>query len=90
MANWKITLPSGKTYEKAEIALGVYSVVAELLNEKVKNWDDLEPYMGPNQLVAWIAVLSADESDVKDVQFHLQNAMTMPMAAAIRLIDTSE
>jgi hypothetical protein len=57
--------------------------VQTLLGDKATDFDALQPYKGPDQLAAWYAVLSADASDIKDVQFHLAQAYAMPLAVLI-------
>jgi hypothetical protein len=88
MASWKITLPSGTTYNEATIPAGQYMAVAELLDGAP--WNAIEPTVGPRQLIAWAAVLSASESDDKDVATHLVTIMQSPMIDIMRMLQVSE
>jgi hypothetical protein len=88
MASWKITLPNGSTHNQATISAGQYSTASELLDGA--GWDAIEPTRGPRQLIAWIAILSASESDDKDVMTHLVNTMSMPMVDVVRMLQVSE
>jgi len=88
MASWKITLPSGKTENGATISAGQYMTVAELLDGA--DWAHIEPTVGPRQLIAWLAVLVASESDDKDVSAHLVRIMQMPMVDVMSMLQVSE
>lgn len=85
---WKITLPSGETYNQATITAGQYNTVAEILDGA--DWNHLEPTVGPRQLIAWVAILKAVESDDKDVMTHLVEVMQMPMIDVVSMLQVSE
>jgi hypothetical protein len=84
---WKITLPSGNDYNMATINAGLYNSVAEILVDA--NWDDIQPTKGPRQLIAWVAILQASESDDGDVMKHLIEVMKMPMVDLIKMLQVS-
>jgi hypothetical protein len=84
---WKITTKSGKSYNQATISAGVYNAVAEVLNDA--SWSQLEPTVGPRQLIAWLAILEADESNDKDVMSHLTEVMQRPMVEVITALQLS-
>jgi hypothetical protein len=88
MASWKITLPSGETFNQATITAGQYNAVAEVLNGG--DWATIEPTAGPRSLIAWIAILMASESEDKDVMTHLVNVMQSPMVDIVRMLQVSE
>lgn len=85
MANWSMTV-NDTTYHSPEITVGLWASVAQLMGDRVKNFGDLDPFVGPDQLAAWYAVLAADSSDNKSVQFHLENAYAMPMVQLVQLV----
>ena len=86
-ASWKITLPSGTTHNMATVSAGVYNTVAELLDNA--DWKNIEPTAGPRQLVAWVAILMALESEDKDIMVHLTEVMTMPMVDVLKMLQVS-
>lgn len=86
MANWTFTV-NETTYESPTISVGLWSAVAQLLNGRAHNFGDLDPFIGPDQLAAWYAVLAADSSDNKNVQFHLEEAMAMPMVQLVSMVN---
>jgi hypothetical protein len=88
MASWKITLPSGTTYNQATISAGQYNAVAEVLEGA--DWAHREPTVGPRQLIAWVAILKASESDDRDVMKHLVDVMGMPMVDVVSMLQVSE
>ena len=85
---WKITLASGTSYNQANISAGTYSTVAELLEGA--DWSQLEPTVGPRQLIAWVAILEAIESEDKDVMNHLVQVMGRPMIDVLNTLQVSE
>lgn len=88
MATWKITLPSGTTYNQATITAGQYNAVAEVLDGA--DWNHLEPTVGPRQLIAWIAILKASEAEDKDVMTNLVEVMNMPMVDVVSMLQIAE
>ena len=86
MANWTFTIDD-KKFPSAAISVGLWSAVAQVLDGRARTFDDLQPYIGPDQLAAWYAVLKADSSDNKNVQQHLQEAYSMPMAKLILMVN---
>jgi len=86
---WKITLPSGTEHTSATITAGQFIAVAEVINGV--NWDQVEPTVGPRQLVAWIAMLSASEADgAGDIAVELERVMAMPMNEVIQMLNVDE
>jgi hypothetical protein len=86
MANWTMTI-NDKAFRSAEVSVGLWSAVAQVMGpERVKTFDDLQPYVGPDQLAAWYAVLVADSSDDKDVMTHLKTAYAMPMVELVSMV----
>lgn len=76
-----------KTYHSAQISVGLWSTVSQVLDGRARNFDDLQPYIGPDQLAAWYAVLAADSSENKNVQHHLQEAYSMPMVKLVTMVN---
>ncbi len=86
MANWSMTI-NDKTYHSATISVGLWSAVQQLMGDRAVTFDSLQPYVGPDQMAAWYAVLLADSSENKDVQTHLRAAYAMPLADMVGLVN---
>ena len=85
---WSIKLESGKTYAMADLNVGQYTVVSELL--EAGGWDVLQPTYGPRPLAAWVAVLQATESQDRDVSNHLADIMSWPMTRLMQCLVIEE
>lgn len=85
---WSIKLENGKTFAMAELNVGQYTVVSELL--EAAGWDTLQPTYGPRPLAAWVAVLNATESEDRDVSHHLAEVMQWPMPRLMQCLVIEE
>jgi hypothetical protein len=86
---WKITLPSGTEHTSATITAGQFVAVSEVIDGA--RWDQVEPTVGPRQLIAWVAVLAASEENGDgDLASELAKVMAMPMNDVIKMLNVDE
>lgn len=84
METWTITLDDGTIVESVDVTAAHVVAVSDLAGVG-DTWAVLDPSTSPNILMAWVALLTAERTEVKDVQMHIQRLMTKPITDLINM-----
>jgi hypothetical protein len=84
MASWKITLSNDTVVTREEATVRDFVGVAELLSA---DWRNVDPTIGPRELLAWMAVLEVNHGDGENFLVEMEKIMNMSMVDVIGRIE---
>ena len=84
MASWKITLKNNTVVTREEASVRDFVGVAELLSA---DWRNVDPTIGPRELVAWMAVLEVNHGDGENFMIEMEKIMNESMVDLIGRIE---